>query len=105
VAVVRAVYRGYHAGSGKRAGQVTRLHIIREQGPRGWEPGKQTLCGQAAWPATNSPAVVISPLPARPPEGLTWCSKCIGRQAELLGLLDEIAASIVAYDPELTCAR
>lgn len=96
----RAVYRGYWTG-GKRAGQVRRLHIIREDGPAGWEPGKQTLCGQAAWKATHSDPVIISPLPARPPEGLTWCPACVGRQAELLGLLEEIAASVAAYDPGL----
>jgi hypothetical protein len=99
---VRAIYRGYYAG-GKRAGQVKRLHIVREDGPRG-VVAKYTLCGQAAWDCRNSDAVVLSPMPARPPEGLAWCPACVGKQAELLGLLDEIAASVAAYDPELTCA-
>lgn len=97
----RAVYRGYYTGH-KRAGQVKRLHIIREVGPAGWEGGKQTLCGGHAWPVTNSESVIISPLPDRPPEGLAWCPACIGKQAELLGLLEEIAASVAAYDPALT---
>ena len=44
----RGLYRGYWSG-GKRAGQVRRLHIIREDGPKGWAPGKQTMCGQGAW--------------------------------------------------------
>lgn len=97
----RAVYRGYPM-TGKRAGQVKRLHIVRENGPKGWEPGKQTLCGQHAWPVTNSESVVIDPMPARPPEGLAWCPACVGRQAELLGLLEEIAARVAGYGPALT---
>ena len=98
---MRAMYRGYWSG-GKRAGQVRRLHIIREDGPAGWPPGKQTMCGQAAWKCQNSDPEIITPLPSRPPDGLAWCPACIGRQAEVLGLLDEIAASVAAYDPELT---
>lgn len=97
---MRAIYRGYYGG--KRACEVKRLHIIREDGPKGWEPGKQTLCGQAAWPCRNSDPLVISLLPPRPPEGLAWCPSCIGKQAELLGLLEEIAASVAAYDPALS---
>jgi hypothetical protein len=92
----RAMYRGYHSGSGKRAGQVRRLHVIREHGPAGWEPGKQTLCGQHAWACRHSDPVIISPLPDRAPDGLAWCPKCIGLLAELLGLLGEIAASLAA---------
>jgi hypothetical protein len=97
----RAVYRGYWTG-GKRAGQVRRLHVIREEGPAGWEAGKLTWCGQQVWAVTHSDPVILSPMPARPPEGLEWCPKCVGHLAELLGLLGEIAASLAAYDPALT---
>ena len=100
VEVVRAIYRGYWSG-GKRAGQVKRLHIIREEGPKGWAPGKQTLCGQAAWHCQNSDAVIISPLPTKAPEGLTWCPHCMGRAAELLGMLDEAAAMVAGHQSEL----
>jgi hypothetical protein len=97
----RGLYRGYWSG-GKRAGQVRRLHIIREDGPKGWEPGKQVLCGQAAWPCRNSKPVILDPLPDRPPEGLEWCPKCIGLLAERLGLLQEVASSLAAYGLFLT---
>ena len=99
--MARALYRGYWSG-GKRAGQVRRLHIIREDGPAGWEPGKQTMCGQAAWNCTHSEAVILDPLPDRPPEGLAWCPKCVGHLAERLGLLEEIGSSLAAYGLFLT---
>lgn len=89
----RAVYHDYYAGR-KRGAQVRRLHILREEGPGNWEPGEQTLCGQHAWSVTRSNPVIISPLPARPPEGLKWCPKCIGHLAELLGLLDDVAGAV-----------
>lgn len=101
VSVPRAVYRGYSARSGKRAGQVRRLHIVREHGPRDARPGSHTWCGPFAYDVTDSPSMFISPLPARPPEGLEWCPSCIGKLAEELGLLREVAASLAAYDPTL----
>jgi hypothetical protein len=100
---LRGVYRGYWTGRA-RAGQVRRVHIIREDGPKGWEPGKQTLCGQHAWPVTNSEPVILDPLPATPPPGLTWCPKCVGHAAELAGLLDDLAARLAAWDPTATQA-
>jgi hypothetical protein len=98
---VRAVYRGYWTG-GKRAGQVRRLHVIREDGPRGWPPGTQTLCGQGTWGVQHSDAVILDPLPDRPPEGLAWCPKCVGHLAEKLGLLTEVGSSLAAYGLSLT---
>ena len=75
----RAFYRSYvHAG--RRAGQVRRLHILREDGP--WA-GKQGECGIHAWNVTRSEAVVIDPMPATPPVGLEWCSLCVARHAAL----------------------
>lgn len=99
----RGLYRGYWSG-GKRAGQVRRLHIIREDGPKGWAPGKQTMCGQGAWDVTHSDAVILDPLPDRPPEGLAWCPKCVGHLAERLGLLEEIGSSLAAYDSGLVAS-
>ena len=90
---VRTLERGYSASTGRRAGQVRRLHVIREEGPRGWdnsERGNQTMCGQGAWNVQDSPAMVRD-TPHPLPEGLTWCPKCVGHAAELLGRLDEIA--------------
>lgn len=100
----RAVYRSYFDG-GKRAGQVRRLHVIRETPTPSLEAGRLTLCGQSAYPVTNSNPVVLCPLPDRPPEGLKWCPKCVGHLAEVLGLLDEVAASVASYDPSLGGAR
>ncbi len=96
-----AFYRGYWSG-GKRAGQVQRFHIIREDGTRSIPPGHQALCGQGAWPASHSDPVIADPLPDKPPEGLTWCPKCVGLLADRLGLLDVIASSLAAYGLHLT---
>jgi hypothetical protein len=89
----RAVYHGYFTGS-KRAGQVKRLHIIREQGPGDWPPGSRALCGTGVWSVSHSESVILSPMPAQPPEGLSWCPACVGKQAELSGLLGEFAARL-----------
>jgi len=93
VSVIRTVERGYVASTGRRAGQVRRVHVIREEGPRGWdnsESGNQTMCGQHAWSVTDSPAI-IRDTPHELPEGLTWCPKCVGATAERLGRIHEAA--------------
>ena len=105
VQAARAVYRSYYEGS-KRAGQVRRLHVIRDK-PVGehWVRARpaerlETWCGQGAGTHQHSEPVT-GPLPLRPPRGLAWCPKCIGHLAEWYGLLDEVAASLAAYDPGL----
>jgi hypothetical protein len=95
-----AFYRGY-VNDSKRAGQVKRLHILRDTGTHSMEPRKLGWCGTTGWDVTDSRTVLISPLPARPPEGLRWCPSCIGRYAERIGLLDDIAGEVAAYDPGL----
>lgn len=97
----QAFYRGYVTG-GNRAGQVRRLHILRDTSTRSHFAGKQGWCGTTGWNVTHSETVFISPLPMRPPEGLRWCPSCIGRYAERIGLLDDIAGEVAAYDPGLT---
>ena len=87
---VRTVERGYAASTGRRAGQVRRVHVIREKGPGNWEPGSQALCGSHAWNVTDSPAI-IRDAPHELPEGLTWCPKCVGHLAELLGRTHAVA--------------
>lgn len=88
--MARAVYRSY-VHDGRRAGQVTRCHILREDGP--WA-GKASLCGQNQWDVTNSRTVLIDPMPATPPAGLSWCPPCVGRLAERAGRLDAVAAGL-----------
>ena len=98
---VRTIIRGYKASTGRRAGQVRRVHVIREEGPRGWdnsERGNQTMCGQHAWNVTDSPAL-IRDIPHPLPEGLSWCPACIGHLAEQLGLLGEVARMLGAEEP------
>lgn len=101
----RAVHRGYHSA------RTTRLHIIRDKPvrvaavashrpPR--EPRPETWCGQSAATHTNSPPVVLDPMPAAPPEGLTWCPQCIGHLAEWYGLLGKVAGILAEHDPEAT---
>lgn len=72
-----------------------RLHVVRDawmfrpEGARAVprvEPGRQTVCGQSAVGTLKSPVTVLDPLPAEPPEGLTWCPMCVGHLAECLGL-------------------
>jgi len=73
VAEPRAFYRSY-IDNGERAGQVKRLHVMREDGTR---PGQQGWCGTQAGDVTNSGAVVLHALPHVPPDGLTWCGNCV----------------------------
>lgn len=94
--MTRAVHSGYVTGA-TRAGQVRRCHIIREDGPR---PGQSAMCGQGVWPVTRSTPIVLDPMPSVPPDGLTWCPHCIGRLAEHLGALDDLAAQLAALDPK-----
>lgn len=95
-----AFYRGY-VDNGRRAGQVRRLHILRETGTPSHEPRQSGWCGTTGWDVTASRTVLISPLPVRPPDGLTWCPCCVGRYADYIGLLGEVAGEVAAYDPEL----
>jgi len=88
---MRAFYRGYHAATGRRAKQVRRLHVMREDGKFA---GKQGLCGTPGWGVTQSPAVILDPLPAEPPAGLSWCNSCVGHAAHLVGQLDAVARTV-----------
>lgn len=88
--MARAFYRSYvHAQ--RRAGQVTRLHIMREDGPR---PGRQGECGTTGYGVTRSEPVILDPMPAEAPAGLRWCPLCIGRLAERAGRLAAVAADL-----------
>ncbi|APD18570.1 hypothetical protein SEA_PICARD_40 [Streptomyces phage Picard] len=90
---MRAFYRGYSARTGRRAAQVRRLHIMREDGPM---PGRQGECGTTGWDVTHSPAIVLDPAPQTPPAGLAWCPRCVGLAAARTGLLDQWAAQLAA---------
>jgi hypothetical protein len=89
--MARAFYRGY-VQDGPRAGQVKRLHIMREDGKY---PGRAALCGVHGWNVTKSETVVIDPLPLQPPDGLYWCATCVGQYAEVVGLIDAVAFDLV----------
>ncbi len=89
----RGVYSMY------KSTRVSRLHVIRDAwmdaSTLGRErtripAGSQTLCGQHAWGTLKAPATVLDPLPAAPPQGLTWCPTCLGLLAERLGVLDRV---------------
>ncbi|MEU4986603.1 hypothetical protein [Streptomyces sp. NPDC021969] len=90
---MRAFYRGYSALTGRRAAQVRRLHIMREDGPM---PGRQAECGTHGHDVTHSPTVIIEPAPETPPAGLAWCPRCVGLAAARTGLLDQWAAQLAA---------
>lgn len=97
--VIRTVQRGYHDGKPKPAGQVRRVHVIREEGPAGRQGGSQTLCGQGAWRVTHSPPI-FRDAPHALPDGLTWCPACIGHAAEVLGQLEAVARFLGLAQPE-----
>lgn len=107
VRAARAMYRGYFSNGRKQSSLVRRLHVIRDTPVRSnsyrFHPVRPevTWCGQSAGPHRNSEPVILDPIPSRPPEGLTWCPKCVGHLAEHYQLLDEIAASLAAFDPEI----
>lgn len=101
---MRAFYRGYHAATGRRAKQVRRLHVMREDG--GFA-GKQGLCGAPGWGVTNSPPVILDPLPGKPPTGLDWCAACVGHAARIVGELEKVADTVARLQPppEGPCGR
>lgn len=90
---MRAFYRGYHAATGRRARQVRRLHIVREDGKFA---GRQGLCGAVGWGVTHSPPVILSPMPTEPPAGLSWCRACVGHASDVVGQLDAFARIVAA---------
>lgn len=90
---MRAFYRGYSTATGRRAKQVRRLHVMREDGKFA---GKQGLCGTPGWGVTQSPAVILDPIPTEPPAGLSWCNSCVGHAAHLVGVLADTAAAVAA---------
>lgn len=93
--MTRAFYRGYVDGAA-RAGQVCRLHIMREDHPT--FPGRIALCGVHGWDVTRSTTVIFDELPQCAPDGLGWCPTCVGRHADTLGLLDSFGARLTAAD-------
>lgn len=96
--MARAFYRSY-VHNQRRAGQVTRFHIVREDGK--WA-NRQALCGIHFWGVTHSEPVVFDPMPAEPPEGLRWCPMCVGRLAEQLGNLDLLVRELVQPTARVT---
>lgn len=86
-----AFYRGYLRNDGALSQRVRRLHIIR---PDGQFPGRSAECGVAGWAGIQSTPVLIDPMPACPPAGLSWCPACIGHLAARLGLIDRMAGRL-----------
>lgn len=86
-------YNGY-----KRQG-LAQVHIVRPTPVRwtvsSWRTSPQAWCGVFATDAVNSPKVPVDP--AKPLEpGLSWCATCLGRAAKHAGLLDQLAALLIA---------
>lgn len=89
--MTRAFYRGYQSA------RTTRLHIMREDGKF---PGRSALCGVHGWGVRRSEPVVLDPMPAQPPAGLSWCPACVGRLAERAGVLAGWAAELAQAGAE-----
>ncbi|ARX81591.1 hypothetical protein SMD44_00989 [Streptomyces alboflavus] len=88
---MRAFYRGYNAATGRRAKQVRRLHVMREDGKFA---GQQGLCGAPGWGVTQSPPIILDPMPEQPPTGLDWCHSCVGHAAHHVGMLNRLAVTV-----------
>jgi hypothetical protein len=89
----RAVYRSNADCAPGRP--VRRLHLL----PDTPQPDPRAMCGQPMRAVTHSRPVILDPMPATPPPGLTWCAPCIGRLAEHLGTLGAIAAELAKGIP------
>ncbi|MFI1194024.1 hypothetical protein ACH4T9_12315 [Micromonospora sp. NPDC020750] len=83
--MARAFYRGYQST------RVTRLHVMREDGKF---PGRSAECGVHGWGVRRSEPVILDPIPAVPPAGLSWCPGCVGKLAERAGVLARWAAEL-----------
>jgi hypothetical protein len=83
----------YHTGSSRRAGQVRRAHLIPPTGtfPRRGAP--TAACGTPWWDTRNAENERL-PLGGPLPPELTWCPKCLGVAAEVLGLSARVATLI-----------
>jgi len=93
-----AFCRGYPGGPMR-----DRVHIVNDvqRGPGRQEPGTHAWCGQKVHEGRFREPFFLRPLPVRLPARLAWCARCVGLYAGYLGLLDEIAADVVSYDPQL----
>lgn len=87
--------------SGYQSARVTRLHLLRDPAtaPRRkyQSRGVQTMqgwCSTPAYDATDAPVVWLDEIPVTPPDGLTWCGMCLGRYAEHVGVLEQVAAVV-----------
>lgn len=88
----RAVYQTLAVKGRRPLRRGVRLHVIREDDD---PSSRRPWCGR------NGGTIVIDPMPAEPPEGMTWCPECVGLLAGRYGLLGDIAESLAAYDRDL----
>jgi hypothetical protein len=87
-ATLLAFRSSYHNSSGRLAGQVKLVHILRPD-------RRQGFCGAAAWDTTHSPRVPVDSQGWA--EDLAWCPHCLGRAAKALGILDAVAHLVVPH--------
>lgn len=95
-ALIRTCQRSY-VQDGHRAGQVQRVHVVREKGPKDRD-GTMTLCGQHTYAVRQSEGI-IRDAPHDLPASLSWCPKCVGLLAEQLGRTAEVAALLGICEP------
>lgn len=92
----RMFYRGYSTRSGRQAGQVKRLHILRPE-PIGKPPNEHpaAFCYTYAFPCADSPPMWVDAAGGLP-VSLSWCPTCLGHAADRLGWASAVAALVLS---------
>lgn len=101
---MRAMYRSFER-TGSRGPK--RVHIQRPEETMRRptrvlltraDPTTPTMwCGTPAWNVTQSQAVELDPWD-RLPDGFAWCGSCVGKHADWLGVLTELADRLVRLE-------
>lgn len=94
---MKAYYNGYKR-SGLALVHIVRTTPINRQYRSAWVTGefKQAWCGVSASESKASPKVEVNA--AAPLDEGLWCGPCLGRAAAHAGVLDGVAALLLAKE-------
>lgn len=71
---------------------IRRVHIVVPLEERGSRMGE---CHTALH---HPDTVILDPMPAYAPPGMTWCPICLGRYAARIGALDAVAGTLIRLE-------